>query len=131
MRLLKQALGVFTALITLAVIADLVAPKRAHAVVAALVQVTNTTDNPISTISANAHNSFVVQDHCNFNGEFCTVPSLYNVPPGQVAVVDSVTALCFLSSGTQPLGLQVEFSGPDGQLKDVQVPAGPVIGGAS
>lgn len=130
MRLVKQVLAALAVVVVFAAIAAFVAPQRAHAVVAALVQVTNTADNPISMISANAHNSFVAENHCNFNGEFCQVSPVYSVPAGQVAVVDSVTALCFLSSGVAPLGLELQFDGPDGQPDDVDIPAGPVVNGA-
>ena len=39
MRLMKQAMGVFAALVVLAVIAAFIAPKRTHALVATLVQI--------------------------------------------------------------------------------------------
>ena len=130
MRLLKQALAVLGALTAFAAVAAVVTPKATHALTAALVEVENTTANPVLTISLNAHNSFVAQNHCNFNGEFCTVSPVYTVPAGQTAVLDSVTALCFISAGTAPVGLRVDSTGPDGQLDDLYIPAGPVVGGA-
>lgn len=47
MKLLKQALAVLGSVVVIALIAALVTPKTAQAVVAALVEVANTPDNPV------------------------------------------------------------------------------------
>src|SRR5271154_1410262 len=49
MRLFKQALAVLGSIVVVAIIMAFVAPKAVHAVVAAAVQVMNTSANPVPT----------------------------------------------------------------------------------
>ena len=110
MKLLRQALAVLGALVVLMAIVALVAPKRARAVVAALVQVTNTETNPVPTISTNAHNSFVAEGTCYFDGSNdCFMDPLYTVPAGDIAVLEYASGTCNVSTGTVAIGA-ISFS---------------------
>ena len=66
MRLLKEALGVLGALVVVAVLAAIVVPKRAHALVAALVQIV-----PGSTTHVGQNESQLVQLACNTGETTC------------------------------------------------------------
>ena len=129
MRLLKQALAGFGALVVFGVIVAMVMPKATHAVVAALVQVANTETNPVPTISTNAHNSFVASGGCGFDQTECTSFPLYTVPAGQIAVIDSVSASCPpLLAGT-PESLTLGFTSPAGIPTFLAIAPGPAVSG--
>jgi hypothetical protein len=97
------------------------APKSVHAVVATLVQVANTSSNPVPTLEQEAQSAFDAQGTCQISVEGCSVATLYTVPAGKTAVLESVAFGCLLSpsSGTSPSGVQTEagsltFSPPGG-----------------
>lgn len=113
MRLLRQAVGVLGALIVVAMIAAVVAPKAAHAVAGALVEVTNTAANPVTTISSDAHNSFMAGAGCTFIDTSCSA-ELYTVPAGKIAVIESASGFCAIESGTAPIDVYVGFPNPQG-----------------
>lgn len=90
MRILKQALGVLGALVVVAVIMAFVAPKRTHALVAALVQIV-----PGSTTHVGQNESQLISLFCragdfycltiDSSGVFSTTP--YAVPAGYTLIV--------------------------------------------
>jgi len=105
MRLLKQALAVLGALVVFAVIAALVAPKRAHALVAALVQVV-----PGTTTHVGQNESQLVSLVCFSSYKYCvpistsalTSPSdsAYVVPSGYTLIVTDYQWYSTGSAGT-------------------------------
>jgi hypothetical protein len=66
------------------------------------VQVVNTVAQPVPTISTDAQNSFYASGSCNFsNAAECQIIPLLAVTANQTAVVESVSGLCQIDSGTQ------------------------------
>lgn len=90
MRLLKQALAVLGAFVVFLAIAALVAPKAARGVAAALVQVTNTSANPVPTVAtdnpaAQPFQSFSTGSQLLFG---------VSVPVGKRLVIENISAAC-------------------------------------
>ncbi len=105
MRILKQAVGVLGTLVVVIVIAALVMPKAAHGIVATLVQVVNTSANPVPTLATDALSSFGTTGACSLvGGRFCTT-GLYMVPAGQIAVIESTSGRCFYDAGNLNVAL--------------------------
>jgi len=129
MRLLKQALAVLGTVTMIAVLIAVVAPKAAHGVVAALVQVTNTPANPVNTLAADAATAFVEQNRCTFVENGCTVGSLYVVPAGQIAVVESLSGACDLDpgAGEEAIEFQLGYNNPSGSFVTASIAPGPVF----
>ena len=81
-----------------------------------------TSAQPISTLGAEARTSFVGFNSCAapVNSVECQIAGstpIYTVPPGQIAVIESVNGFC---GGTAPYALifvEIDFTGPDGQPK--------------
>ena len=66
------------------------------------VQVINTVSQPVPKISSDAQNSFYASGGCNWsNAAECQVIPLLTVAANQTAVVESVSGLCQIDSGTQ------------------------------
>jgi hypothetical protein len=115
-----------------AIFVSVLAPKATHALVATLVQVANTSSNPVPTLEQEAQSAFVAQGTCQMSFQACAVGTLYTVPAGKTAVLESVAFNCILipSSGTSPSGVQTEagsltFSPPGGgQNVTLQLPPG-------
>jgi len=129
MRLLKQTMAVLGCLVVIAVVVALVAPKSAQAVVSTMVTVINPSSQPVFTLDADAHNSFVASDGCAFykGSSQCVIPDLYTVPEGDIAVIDSVSAVCSLVSGTSPSNISVAFTSPAGVMVGVNLPVNPPV----
>lgn len=127
MRLLKQALAVLGAFVVFAAIAALVAPKAARGVAAALVQVTNTSADPVPTVAAEAFNSFDANGYCQFYGtdfngafntnfnDFCLLDPIYTVPAGKIAVIEHASGRCIVDAGGGIREARVKI-GPSGGL---------------
>ncbi len=66
--------------------------------------------NPVPTLEQEAQSAFVAQGTCQNSFEGCAVGTLYTVPAGKTAVLESVAFSCILtpSSGTSPSGVQTE-----------------------
>jgi hypothetical protein len=64
------------------------------------VSVVNGTTSPVPTLGTEALNSFVAEGGCNLTGSYSCTTSIYTVPTGKVAVIESVSGLCNLDSGT-------------------------------
>lgn len=60
MKFARRALTIFGGAVLLVALAGLLAPKAAHALVATLVQVTNTSANPVPTVAVDTRNVNVV-----------------------------------------------------------------------
>ena len=99
--------------VTLAVlIVAVIAPNTAHGLVAALVQVTNTTANPVPITSVDLSNPIAIDQHCNLDikSGLCSPESgpgsshMYTVPAGKNLSLDSVGGMCeiFDSTGAKP-----------------------------
>jgi hypothetical protein len=102
MRLLKQALGVLGALVVLAVIVAFVAPKKAHALAATLVQIV-----PGSTTHVGQNESQLVALICSEGNSYCSEESpagsldpttSYAVPTGSTLIVTDYSWASFASS---------------------------------
>jgi hypothetical protein len=103
MKLLKQAFGVLGALVVLAVIVALVAPKKARAMQALLVQITNTAANPVPMLDVDnpAHQpASLVLELDGAASTSITAPS--SLPSGgayRELVINWVTGACFAPAG--------------------------------
>lgn len=90
MRLLKEALGVLGALVIVAVIVAFLAPKRTHALVAALVQIV-----PGTTTHVGQNESQLVSLVCELGTEYCVAvdpqgnysSTAYAVPSGYTLII--------------------------------------------
>jgi hypothetical protein len=109
--------GIFLAALLIAALA----PKVTHAVVATLVQVNNTSANPVPTVVVDAVNSFDANGFCQFlpsdNGvnDFCLVDPIYTVPAGQIAIVEHASGRCVVDAGTAVREARFRI-GPGGAL---------------
>ncbi|MGA2812253.1 MAG: hypothetical protein ABSG16_12690 [Candidatus Acidiferrum sp.] len=112
----KNLLIGFGAAALLAMLLVVTAPKAVHAAVAALVQVVNTSSNPVPTLEADAATAFVVTAFCNFGappGNDCG-SDLYSVPGGKTAVLESFSGSCNTVSGSALVRFQLDFTAPGG-----------------
>ena len=90
MRLLKQAMAVLGTVLTIAVLVAIIAPKTAHAVAAALVQIV-----PGTTTHVGQNESQLVSLVCEHSTNYCNAidadgtqaASPYVVPPGYTLIV--------------------------------------------
>ena len=89
MRLLKQALGVLGALVVLAVIVELVAPKKARAMQEMLVQITNTGAHPVPTQDSATR---FQADICQVSGPVSTAANYCGGNTGGTFEVPTVTS---------------------------------------
>jgi hypothetical protein len=116
---LAKKVSMFLGFVVLAAIfISVIAPKATHALVATLVQVSNTPSSPVPTkdVDSSAHaavvplNCFVEADP-NSGGLQCSLGvggSPYTVPAGQRLVVEQLSAFCqTTSNGSIPI---LEFS---------------------
>jgi hypothetical protein len=121
MNLIKK-ISMFVGFVVLAAaIVSALAPKATHALVATLVQVANTPSNPVPTLEQEAQSAFVVQGFCtpNLGGPagLCDVGTLYTVPAGKTAVLESLAYDCQGDpSSVQILDAFLNFSPPGGGL---------------
>ena len=116
MRILKQAVGAMGTLVVVIVIAAMVMPKAAHGIVATLVQVVNTSANPVPTAATEARNSFDVTGLCIFNPsrpDVCALSGttpIYTVPTGRIAVVETFSGVCVTDNGTPVREARIEWT---------------------
>lgn len=121
MRLLKRALAVLGAFVVVAAIAAVVAPKAARGIAAALVQVTNTSANPVPNLDVNtpAEQPFETII-CTATGVFAGVcasnePIAFVVPSTTTdgatvkrLVIENVSGSCATGATTQILGMGID-----------------------
>jgi len=112
--------GIFLAALSIAALA----PRATHAVVAALVQVTNTSANPVPTVRVEPLNSFDSNGLCRFlntdNGynDFCLLDPIYTVPAGQIGVIEHASGRCIVDAGGGIREARVKI-GPSGGLDNL------------
>jgi|ERR1700722_1416892 hypothetical protein len=100
MKLLKQVLAALGILMVVAIFVVLVTPKATHAIVATLVHVVNDGSSPIPIFAVDPQHGFTAQGTCIFDtNTVCSIPSLYNVPAGQTAVIELVSGWCVVPNG--------------------------------
>jgi len=113
------------------------APRAVHAAVAALVQVVNTTANPVPTMDAKAQSAFVVEGSCAFGANLdnllseCAIGSLYSVPAGRIAILESYSASCAIEAGTSLSDTQYSFTSPSGNPVIISIPPSVPAAGVS
>lgn len=119
MRLLKQALAASGALMVVAAVVAFVAPKSTHALVAALVEVTNTASNPVPNRDVDdrdrATTEFVVvpvQSLSGFSGQFQGV-AVFTVPVNRRFVIDQIDGICSTPSGNTETAAQLRSTPQD------------------
>lgn len=130
MRFAKRMLMVAGAVALAGLLGVAIAPKAAHGMVAALVQVTNTPANPVNTLAADAATAFVEESICNFGGtNSCVVSPLYTVPAGQIAVIDSVSGYCMVDpgAGEEALEFRLGYNSPSGTAVEASIAPSPVF----
>jgi hypothetical protein len=96
----KKLLSGLGAVLLAALLLVVAAPKTVHAVVAALVEVSNTPSNPAITLEEEAQAAFVVNGSCLINTITCSIYPLYSVPENKIAVIESASEECYLDPGT-------------------------------
>lgn len=100
MNFAKRLLMVAGAVALAGVFGALLVPKAAHGIVATLVQVVNTSAQPVPTLATDALSSFGVVGVCDFSGNaLCVVGTLYTVPAGKIAVIESTSGRCLYNAG--------------------------------
>lgn len=109
----------------------LAAPRTAHALAATLVQVTNTSANPVINLDVDSagRNAYASVASCSQGAnEFCYA-TFSPVPAGMRLVVERVSASASLSSGTYVAQLQLSGSGtlPAGGNGNTFFPITPLI----
>jgi hypothetical protein len=128
MKVLKQVMTVLGTALVIAVLAAIVMPKTARPMVATLAQVAHTLANPAPTVWADEPTVF--EGGAPFNCEFsttdaCTV-TLYTVPAHKVAVIESVSGVCFnLSPPSTIREFQMHLTGPNGEAVQLSFPSSP------
>ena len=96
MQFVRRALIGVAGVALAGVIAGMVAPKPAHAVVSTLVTVMNSAREPIPTVATEAQNAFLWEFFCALgaNSSLCNGFPTFAVPANNIAVIDSVSAYC-------------------------------------
>ncbi len=106
MQTAKRLLVGFLALVLLIAMVTLAAPKSVHALVATLVQVANTTTNPVVAEDADRATRIPYQSSSGFPASGCYVPPLClfnaftSAPAGYRLVVQNISAQLVVKSGT-------------------------------
>ena len=130
MKLLKQAMAVLGTVVVITIIAALVTPKTAHAIVSTMVQVVNTTANPASTLDADTATRTpyqVTMSHvCSSTPCTFTFPA---APAGTRLIIENVSVDIVTSNASPPIiqmqnfgqGTILSFTGPVGPQKALGV----------
>jgi len=109
----------------------IIGPRTAHALVATLVQVTNTTANPVPTQDVNRSASQIVALFCGTSGQQCEqilvssagvtyIP--FSVPADQNLVITNIEINCNGTGGTAYFNLGVVTSGSPTFIDEWTVP---------
>jgi hypothetical protein len=128
MNIMRKALSALGGIFLAALLIAALAPKATRGIAAALVLVTNTSANPVPTVSAEAHNSFDANGLCQFYGtdfsngmnhnDFCLLDPIYTVPAGQIAVIEHASGRCIVDVGGGIREARVKI-GPSGGLDNL------------
>ena len=125
MRILKRLLMGFGSILAAALLLALAAPKSAHAIVAALVQVTNTAANPVPVFDVRASAQQYVELACTFTAGNCAqinadgsvVDAAWTVPAGMQYVITDVEISSAMSPGVTSTIFGVQWTPPSGALR--------------
>jgi hypothetical protein len=118
------------------VLAVAIVPKAAHGLAAAMVQVVNTSANPVLTLEEDAQTAFVANNFCHFGGPpddsafFCDIFPLFQVPAGKTAVIESFTGRCSTDSPSGTFEFSLRFLGPGGTEVLITIPTSTVVPGS-
>lgn len=133
MNVIRKIMMGLGGVVVVALVLALALPKTVHAIVSTLVTVSNTPANPVSTLAADAATAFVAEGTCSlFTGVFsndCHVSLIYTVPSGQIAVIDSLTGYCQLSSGSgeEAVVFLLSYNSPSGSAVQTFIAPNPVF----
>ncbi|MGA8221333.1 MAG: hypothetical protein WB780_06720 [Candidatus Acidiferrales bacterium] len=133
MKYAKRMLMVAGALALAGILGVAIVPKAAHGLVAAMVQVVNTSANPVPTLEEDAQTAFVANNFCHFGGPpddtafFCDISPLFQVPAGKTAVIESFTGFCTTDSPSGTQEFLLRFLGPSGTEALITIPASTVV----
>lgn len=129
MKFAKRLLMVAGAVALAGLFSVMLAPKAVHAVVATLVQVSNTSANPVPTLSTNisGRTAFdIAVGDVLFSGGSGVSITLGSVPPNTIAVIQNFSGRCAIEQGTSISEVLLSYTGQVGLDEAVAVP-GPAI----
>jgi hypothetical protein len=124
MRMLKQALGVLGALFVLAIIVAFVAPNRARAVAATMVEVVNTVSNSVPSediyrlpsrniqLVCNASDCAIAEQNGTFDGS-----TPWKVPSGMDFIITDVEITTYPTASTPETFFSLKWTPPNGTLQ--------------
>ena len=92
MQFAKRLMMILASFVLLVAIVSLAAPKAVHAIVATLVQVTNTSANPVPTV---ATDNPALQPFAHTYGVYGQLDHTFEVPAGKTLVIEQVEVSCF------------------------------------
>jgi hypothetical protein len=120
MNFTKRLLMVSGAVALAAMVGVILTPKAAHGIVATLVQVVNTSANPVPTVSTDSHartavlltiGSLEISDgQFSARGIFQNANGNFFVPAGQRLVIESVSGVAVLPIGQKPVVFVTNFA---------------------
>jgi hypothetical protein len=115
MNLLKKALTTLGGILLAALLLAALAPRAARGVAAALVQVTNTTANPVPTIDSTAAFPFATtfETGFSFEGSFIVPSTTSTGASVRRLVIESVGVQCTISPGVQNFVATLGVPNPD------------------
>lgn len=118
MNLTRKAISALGGITLAAMLIAALAPKVTRGVVATLVQVANTSANPVATIATDnpAHSPIASAGSCTVAGNGLCSGRILTVPQGQTAVIESLTGNCTAGdfSKFSELTLNVQYDSPGG-----------------
>lgn len=136
MNLMRKAVSALGGIFLAALLIAALAPKATRGIAAALVQVANTSANPVPNQDVDNPGRATIEDiGCNvfsvpgFVGEFICQPS-FTVPAGQRLIIDQIEAICETPAGQTILSPGVRWV-PNETHFFVLTPAGPGGSGSS
>ncbi len=121
MKVIRKAVSALGGIVLAALLIAALAPKATHGIVAALVQVTNTTANPASTLDADHATRIPYAStqypFCGGDGlTNCQVSSFTPAPAGYRLVVENVSVAAPLTSGAANLPYGFVFNQTSGAV---------------
>ena len=124
-QILKRLLMGFGSILAAALLLAVAAPKSAHAIVAALVQITNTTANPVPVLDVRAAAAQNVELACTFTTGYCVqinpdgsfVDAAWVVPAGMQYVITDLEISSAMSTGVTTTIFGVQWTPPGGSLR--------------
>jgi hypothetical protein len=125
MQVLKRLSMGFGSILAAALLLAVAAPKATHALVAALVQVTNTSANPVPVVDVRSSTEQTVELACTFTAGYCVqinadgsyVDAAWTVPSGMQYVIKDVEVSSTISTGVTFSTFGVQWTPPGGSLR--------------